>query len=101
MDSSKRRRRALRQALLDSYDDDFLFEAATTALLIEGEDSEESQPGGSVQGHQVLNRERELGHMRLYQDYFSEHPTYGPNYFRRRLVRQYYILVCFLVNTVL
>jgi len=39
---------------------------------------------GSIEGHRVVNRDRVSGHLRLYQDYFSDYPTYGPNYFRRR-----------------
>jgi hypothetical protein len=38
---------------------------------------------GSILGHQVLRRDKEVGHQRLYQDYFSEDPTYGHVYFKR------------------
>ncbi|KAJ6818967.1 putative nuclease HARBI1 [Iris pallida] len=39
---------------------------------------------GSIPGHMVINREREEGNSRLWQDYFSENPTYGETFFRRR-----------------
>jgi hypothetical protein len=42
------------------------------------------KPGGSVLGRVYIYRDREAGHTRLYQDYFAEHPTYGPSVFRRR-----------------
>ena len=31
-----------------------------------------------------IERNREAGHQRLWNDYFSETPTYPPNFFRRR-----------------
>uniref|UniRef100_A0A0E0CWD5 Uncharacterized protein n=1 Tax=Oryza meridionalis TaxID=40149 RepID=A0A0E0CWD5_9ORYZ len=34
--------------------------------------------GGSVIGHEVVDRNREARHLRLCQDYFSDNPTYGP-----------------------
>ena len=40
--------------------------------------------GGSVPGRQYVHRDREAGHWRLYNDYFSDAPTYGVNFFRRR-----------------
>jgi hypothetical protein len=43
-----------------------------------------ARPGGSVPGRQYINRNREAGHWRLYNDYFSDAPTYGANFFRRR-----------------
>jgi len=47
-----------------------------------------NHPGriGSVEGHDVVDRERLLHHDLLYKDYFSEKPTFGPKTFRRRLV---------------
>ena len=49
---------------------------------------------GSVEGHHVLNRDRQSGHIRLYEDYFSDNPTYGPSYFRRRLIFSYFVQLC-------
>ena len=47
-----------------------------------------NHPGriSSVEGHDVVDRERLLHHDLLYKDYFSEKPTFGPKTFRRRLV---------------
>ncbi|XP_062213629.1 uncharacterized protein LOC133914557 [Phragmites australis] len=42
------------------------------------------RPGGSVPGHQIINRDRQEGHWRLFRDYFSDDSTYGPTFFRRR-----------------
>ncbi|GMP47197.1 hypothetical protein CsSME_00015064 [Camellia sinensis var. sinensis] len=39
---------------------------------------------GSVYGHIVRDRRREEGHAQLWNDYFSENPTYEENLFRRR-----------------
>jgi hypothetical protein len=51
---------------------------------------EEERPRriGSVPGHLVINRGREEGNSRLYNDYFSDNPTYGANLFRRRFRMQ-------------
>ena len=47
-----------------------------------------NHPGriGSVEGHDVVDRERLVYHGLLYKDYFSEKPTSGPKTFRGRLV---------------
>ena len=47
---------------------------------------EDEQPlhKGSIPGHIAINRGREGGHVRLWNDYFSVNPTYGENLFRRR-----------------
>jgi len=71
-----------------SDDDDELYIAA--AHIVATDIGNEPHHRGSVEGHRVLNRDRQSGHMRLYQDYFSDDPTYGPNYFRRRFVRTPY-----------
>ncbi|XP_020243102.1 putative nuclease HARBI1 [Asparagus officinalis] len=39
---------------------------------------------GSIPGHVMINRGREEGNSRLWNDYFSETPTYGESIFRRR-----------------
>ena len=64
-------------------DDEFIFEAVETIF---DDNNEEPKRGGSVFGHAVINRERLAGHWRLYNDYFSEEPTYLPVQFRRRWV---------------
>ena len=71
-----------------SSDDDEFYIAA--AHIVAMDISNEPHHRGSVEGHGVLNRDRQLGHVRLYQDYFSDDPTYEPNYFRRRFVRTPY-----------
>jgi len=43
---------------------------------------------GSVPGHLVINRGREEGNNQLFNDYFSDNPTYGANLFRRRFQMQ-------------
>jgi len=54
------------------------------AVIDDDEVDEEPKHCGSVHGHRVLQRDRQVGHQRLYQDYFADDPTYAPNYFRRR-----------------
>ena len=46
-----------------------------------------STVGGSVPGRQYTHRDREAGHWRLYNDYFSEAPTYDASIFWRRCVK--------------
>ncbi|XP_020253898.1 uncharacterized protein LOC109830959 [Asparagus officinalis] len=62
---------------------------------------EEERPKriGSVPGHLVINRGREEGNSRLYNDYFSDNPTYGANLFRRRF-RMQMSLFLHIVNVV-
>jgi len=62
-----------------SDDDDELYIAA--ADIVATDIGNEPRHRGSVEGHRVLNRDRQSGHLRLYQDYFSDDPTYEPNYF--------------------
>ncbi len=66
-------------------DDDFFF---ATAQIVHSYWHSVNAPrhGGSVMGHEVIDRNREARHLRLYQDYFSDNPTYGPVLFRRRFV---------------
>ena len=71
-----------------SDDDDELYIAA--ADIVATDIGNEPRYRGSVEGHRVINRDRQSGHVRLYRDYFSDDPTYGPNYFRRRFVRTPY-----------
>ncbi|XP_057793131.1 uncharacterized protein LOC131009740 [Salvia miltiorrhiza] len=40
--------------------------------------------GGSVLGHKVIHRDREAAAHRLFNDYFSENPTFNEGMFRRR-----------------
>ncbi|RLM80889.1 hypothetical protein C2845_PM12G16490 [Panicum miliaceum] len=45
-----------------------------------------NHPGriGSIEGYDVVDRERLLHHDLLYKDYFSDKPTFGPRIFRCR-----------------
>jgi hypothetical protein len=71
-----------------SDDDDELYVAAAHIVALDLVNSAGHR--GSVKGHRVVNRDRQSGHDRLYEDYFSENPTYGPSYFRRRLIFSYF-----------
>jgi hypothetical protein len=58
-----------------------------TATHIVGEvNDNEPNRRGSIEGHRVLDRDRQSGHSKLFQDYFSDDPTYGPDHFRRRFL---------------
>jgi hypothetical protein len=88
-------KRALESSSSDE-DDDFLF-SVTHVALTENESDDETKHRGSIHGHKVLRRDRRRdrreGHDRLFKDYFSDNPTYGSNYFRRRYVHnKLYIL---------
>lgn len=75
--------RLLSSRVLDessSDDDDEVIIAASQIV----QSASQRKPGGSVLGRVYIYRDREAGHTRLYQDYFAEHPTYGPRVFRRR-----------------
>lgn len=88
----------LKALLSDSDSDDDL------DMLLEEYEHEESESQnrryrGSVPGRRVINRNRVEGHNRLYQDYFSENPTYSKEYFRRRF-RMRRPLFCRILNGV-
>jgi hypothetical protein len=73
-------------------DDDEVYTAAEHIVL-----SDIINPAwhcGSLEGHHVVNRDRQSGHCRLYEDYFSDNPTYGPSYFRRMLIFSYFVDSC-------
>jgi hypothetical protein len=76
----------------DDDDDDEVYIAA--AHIVVSEIVNPACHRGSVEGHRVVNRDRQSGHCRLYEDYFSDNPTYGPSYFRRRLIFSYFIDLC-------
>ena len=83
------RRSLSMQLVLDSSsddDDDEFFVSVTHMAMNADESDNETKHRGSTKGHRVLQRDRQAGHQRLYQDYFSENPTYGHNLFRRRYV---------------
>ncbi|XP_066162227.1 uncharacterized protein [Oryza sativa Japonica Group] len=82
------RRSTLLQMLLDeeslSDGDEEFISLAVDIVHDEFDDDEVPKRGGSVIGHAVINRERLAGHRRLYNDYFSEEPTYLDVQFRHR-----------------
>ncbi|XP_015697119.2 uncharacterized protein LOC107305093 [Oryza brachyantha] len=85
------------QMLLDdesSSDDDEEF-ILSAVEIVHGQDMTDHVPkrGGSVYGHQVIDRDRLGGHCRLYNDYFSEESTYGPAYFRRRFRMRHHLFL--------
>ena len=82
---------------LDDDDDDFLLSVTHVAMNAD-ESDDETRHRGSVLGHRVLRRDRQAGHHRLYQDYFSDDPTYGHSYFRRRYVNNRIIWIIFFIN---
>ena len=67
-----------------SDDEDDLYVAA--AHIVAEANDKQPYRRGSIDGHRVLNRDRQSVYSRLFQDYFSDDPTYGANYFRRRFV---------------
>jgi len=74
-----------------SDDDDELYIAAAHVV---SDIANSACHRSSVEGHHVLNRDRQSGHIILYEDYFSDNPTYGPSYFRRRLIFSYFVQLC-------
>ncbi|BAT16057.1 Os12g0169200 [Oryza sativa Japonica Group] len=92
------RRSTLLQMLLDeeslSDGDEEFISLAVDIVHDEFDDDEVPKRGGSVIGHAVINRERLAGHRRLYNDYFSEEPTYLDVQFRRRREMRLVCLDC-------
>jgi hypothetical protein len=78
----------------DEEDDDY-FLPVTHVATNANESDDDKKYRGSIQGHRVLRRDRIAGYHRLYQDYFSENPTYGHCYFRRRYVYITYFFAFF------
>ena len=65
-------------------DDDILASIQTTILLVLRQRNQHRKRGGSVVGRKQIYRNRLQGHQQLYNDYFSENPTYPEELFRRR-----------------
>jgi hypothetical protein len=78
----------------DEKDDDYFLAVTHVATNVNESDGEKKYRG-SIQGHRVLRRDRIAGHHMLYQDYFSENPTYGHCYLRRRYAYITYIYFAF------
>jgi hypothetical protein len=72
------------------FDDDtlmFAFQIAT-AVVTEEESNNQGQRTeyrGSILDHNIVNRNRTEGELRLYNDYFAENPKFIESQFRRRL----------------
>jgi hypothetical protein len=72
---------SLFQCLLDESSSDDDDELSLSAVEIMQNHLQPTwKHGGSVPGHAVLYRDRG-GHMRMYQDYLGDDPTYGPTLF--------------------
>jgi hypothetical protein len=65
-------------------DDEILASHQLTIALLLNKMKAGKKHGGSRFGWKEIHRNRLQGHMQLYNDYFSENPTYPENIFRRR-----------------
>ena len=72
--------RLLSSRVLDesSSDDDDEFIISVAQII---QSASVRKPRGSVHGCVYIYRDREDGHTIPFQDYFAEHPTYGPSVF--------------------
>ena len=67
------------------FDDDtpmFAFQVAA-AVVAEEESNNQGQRTGyhdSILGHNIVNRNRKKGELRLYNDYFAENPKFKVNF---------------------
>ncbi|XP_039838277.1 uncharacterized protein LOC120698643 isoform X3 [Panicum virgatum] len=71
----------LYQGHSDESDDDFEMAAV---LIAEMERNKQPKHGGSMQGREVVHRNKQQGHDKLFEDYFANNPVFGPVTFRRR-----------------
>jgi hypothetical protein len=82
----RKRSRARRVLEESSSDDDELLILSTAQLVQAAFSNEKGKHGGSVKGHRVLDRDRQGGHDRMFQDYLADNPTYTDEMFRRRFL---------------
>ena len=72
----------------DDEAEEFAASLDYTASALEVHNSSEADSGGrrggSVAGHQVIDRSRIDGHRRLFADYFVDPSVYDHTYFHRR-----------------
>jgi len=64
-----------------SSDEDYDVAAIMLADLAK---NEQPKHGDSVQGHEVVRRNKQKGDAKLFDDYFAEEPVFGPVTFRRQ-----------------
>jgi len=64
----------------------FAFQVATAVVTKEESNNQGRRTGyrGSILGHNVVNRNRKEGELRLYNDYFAENPKFTESQFQRR-----------------
>jgi hypothetical protein len=77
-------RRYLRQCQDSSSDDENEEDSIATLHAAQAQHEHMRGGGRSVPERDHVHRDREVAHRTLYSDYFSENPTYGPTFFRRR-----------------
>jgi hypothetical protein len=65
-------------------DDEILASLSTSIALVIRRMNEKPKRGGSTMGRREIYRNRLQGDLMLYNDYFSENPTYPDYLFRRR-----------------
>ena len=68
----------------DTLGNETLYSSLSSDMFCGSEIENESRHGGSVPGHEVVQRNRAEGYSRLYADYFADPPVYNHKYFRRR-----------------
>jgi hypothetical protein len=82
---------ATRRSMIHLEDEELDDELDHLMLLMMGEyrkrkHKQRKKHRGSVFGHKVYNQNRDEHGMKLYLDYFAEHPTYPEKMFRRRFL---------------
>ena len=72
-------------SLFSLTDEDVFFDVPTMLANAQQQSKEVKKTGGSIVGRaQNVDRGHLDGHLRLFQDYFSENPTYDERTFKRR-----------------
>ena len=71
------------------FDDDthvFAFQVATVVVAEEESNNQgrRTRYRGSIPGHNIVNRNKKEGELRLYNDYFAKNPKFIKSQFRRR-----------------
>jgi hypothetical protein len=75
----------------DAFDFDdgtpvFAFQVATVVVVEEESNNQwrRTRYRGFILGHNIVNRNRKEGELRLYNDYFAENPKFTESQFQRR-----------------